>query len=441
MHAINISVFGAGYVGLVTAACLAEVGHHVLVVDIDATRVAELNQGQVPIYEPGLAEIVQATLASGALQFTTDAAEAIAHGNAMFIAVGTPPNEDGSADLQHVLAVAETIGQHLTGNAVVINKSTVPVGTADQVKATIAAQLEQRGVELRFQVVSNPEFLKEGAAIRDFKQPDRIVVGCESAIAQAMLLGIYQPFMDDTQLLCMDIRSAELTKYAANAMLATKISFINEISQIAERVGADIQQVREGIGSDSRIGFSFINPGCGYGGSCFPKDVKALNVMAEQAGYSAQMIQAVEQVNQRQKQALFAKVKAYFNDELAGRRVAIWGLAFKPETDDIREAPSRVLIDALLAAGVTVQAYDPQAMPNMAAVYQDQIQFADDKMTALQDADALVVVTEWTEFGEVDLQAVASALSGDVVFDGRFVFAEEACQAAGLTHVVIGYAE
>ncbi len=367
---MHVTIFGTGYVGLVTGTCLAEVGNHIRCVDIDARKVEGLNQGVVPIYEPGLDELVHANHKAGRLQFTTDAAAAIATAEILFIAVGTPPGEDGSADLSHVLAVARTIGQHLARHAIVVNKSTVPVGTADRVRIAIAAELAARGVDVGFDVVSNPEFLKEGDAVKDCMRPDRIVIGSDSVLAVERLKVLYAPFnRNHERFVLMDVRSAELTKYAANAMLATKISFMNEMANIAERVGADIEHVRHGIGSDPRIGYSFIYPGAGYGGSCFPKDVQALDRTARQHGYAPRILEAVEAVNQAQKSRVFALLRQHFGGDLRGRTIAVWGLAFKPNTDDMREAPARVLLAQLWEAGASVRAHDPEAMKEAAHVF------------------------------------------------------------------------
>ena len=367
---MKVTVFGSGYVGLVTGACFADAGNQVLCVDIDAAKVARLQKGEIPIHEPGLEQLVHRSLDKGRLKFTTDAVAGVRHGLFQFIAVGTPPDEDGSADLSHVLAVAETIGRHMTEFRIIVDKSTVPVGTADEVRERIERTLGERGVNLEFDVVSNPEFLKEGAAVSDFMKPDRIVVGTDDPRTAELLRSLYEPFTRNRdRMIVMDVRSAELTKYAANAMLATKISFMNELANLAERVGADIENVRVGIGSDPRIGYSFIYPGAGYGGSCFPKDVKALVHSAREHGLDARLLASVEAVNERQKRVLFEKINSYFHGKLSGRTLALWGLAFKPNTDDMREAPSRTLMDALWAAGATVRAYDPVAMPEARRAY------------------------------------------------------------------------
>ena len=367
---MRITIFGSGYVGLVTGACLADAGNDVVCVDIDAAKIARLNAGEVPIHEPGLDELIALNRGKGRLSFTTDAKSAVAHGLFQIIAVGTPPDEDGSADLRHVLAVARTIGEHMDDYKIVITKSTVPVGTSDKVKATVGATLIARGVTVDFDVVSNPEFLKEGAAIGDFMKPDRVVVGTDNPRTAELLKVLYDPFTRNHQrMIIMDLRSAELTKYAANAMLATKISFMNELANIAERLGADIEMIRNGIGSDPRIGYSFIYPGAGYGGSCFPKDVKALTRSSRDVGHEASILAAVESVNDRQKHVLFEKIKRFFGGNVSGRTIAVWGLAFKPNTDDLREAPARVLMEALWAAGAKVRAYDPVAMPEARRIY------------------------------------------------------------------------
>jgi len=419
---MRVTVFGTGYVGLVTGTCLAEVGNQVVCVDIDAAKVEGLNRGVIPIYEPGLEEMVLANHASGRLSFTTEVAAPIEHGDIIFIAVGTPPDEDGSADLQYVLAVARTIGKHLKRPAVVVNKSTVPVGTADKVSAAIAAELKARGSDVAYEVVSNPEFLKEGDAVKDCMRPDRIVIGTDSAHALEQMKRLYAPFnRNHERIIPMGVRSAELTKYAANAMLATKISFMNEMANIAERVGADIEMVRHGIGSDPRIGYSFIYPGAGYGGSCFPKDVQALEKTAKQYGYSAQILEAVEAVNARQKHKVFELAMRHFDGKLAGKTIAVWGLAFKPNTDDMREASSRTLLDRLWDAGAKVRAYDPEAMEEAGRIYGDHagLVLAKSPADALEGADALVVLTEWKAFWSPDFAKIKAALKSPVPFDGR----------------------
>ncbi len=437
---MRVTIFGTGYVGLVTGACLAEVGNEVTCVDVDAAKVARLEAGEVPIFEPGLDVLVRDNHAAGRLRFTTCAATGVAGAQLIFIAVGTPPDEDGSADLSHVLAVARTIGAELAEPVVVVNKSTVPVGTADRVRATIAAALAERGASLEFDVVSNPEFLKEGDAVKDCMRPDRIIVGSDSAGAVARLRMLYAPFnRNHDRIVVMDVRSAELTKYAANAMLATKISFMNEIAAIAEQVGADVEQVRLGIGSDPRIGYHFIYPGAGYGGSCFPKDVKALEHTARSHGAEPRLLAAVEAVNDAQKRRLFALLGRHFG-ELAGRTIAVWGLAFKPNTDDMREAPSRTLIEQLWAAGARVRAYDPEAAAETRRLYgeRDDLALCADAYAALDGADALVVVTEWKTFRSPDFERIARTLNTPVVFDGRNIFDPATVEAAGLAYYGIG---
>jgi UDPglucose 6-dehydrogenase len=438
---MRVTVFGTGYVGLVTGTCLAEVGNHVVCVDIDQAKVDGLNRGVIPIYEPGLEPMVRANHGAGRLEFTTDAAAAIAHGDTIFIAVGTPPDEDGSADLQYVLAVARTIGLHLARPAVVVNKSTVPVGTADKVRATIAAVLADRGADVAFDVASNPEFLKEGAAVNDCMRPDRIIIGSRSPRAVEQLRRLYAPFnRSHDRVVVMDERSAELTKYAANAMLATKISFMNEMANIAERVGADIEMVRHGIGSDPRIGYHFIYPGPGYGGSCFPKDVQALERIARQHDYPARILAAVEAVNDAQKGKLFELVSRHFGGDVSGKTFAVWGLSFKPNTDDMREAPSRTLLAQLWAAGARVRAHDPEAMEEAARIFggRDDLVFCDSPDVALEGAHALVLVTEWKAFNSPDFQAMARQLKARVVFDGRNLYSPDAVEEAGLAYYGIG---
>ena len=438
---MRVTVFGTGYVGLVTGTCLAEVGNQVLCVDIDAAKIDGLERGIVPIYEPGLEELVLGNHAAGRLEFSTDAGPAIERAEILFIAVGTPPDEDGSADLQYVLAVARTIGKHLSRAAVVVNKSTVPVGTADKVRDAIAAELSARGVDIAFEIVSNPEFLKEGDAVKDCMRPDRIVIGTASTPALEQMKRLYAPFnRKHERIVAMDVRSAELTKYAANAMLATKISFMNEMANIAERVGADIEMVRHGIGSDPRIGYSFIYPGAGYGGSCFPKDVQALERTARQYGYTAEILAAVEAVNDRQKDKMFELVSRHFDGKLSGRTIAVWGLAFKPNTDDMREASSRNLLASLWAAGARVRAYDPEAMEEAARIFgaRDDLALVESPAAALEGADALVVVTEWKAFWSPDFNRVRAALSEPVLFDGRNIFDPAEVEAAGLAYYGIG---
>jgi UDPglucose 6-dehydrogenase len=438
---MKVTIFGTGYVGLVTGACLADVGNHVLCVDIDAAKIEGLKQGRIPIYEPGLDEIVRRNHEAGRLDFTTDMDEAVAHGVFQFIAVGTPPDEDGSADLQHVLAVARTIGERMADYRIVVDKSTVPVGTADLVRAEVEAALAARGADVEFDVVSNPEFLKEGAAIDDFMKPDRIVVGADNPRTLELLRVLYEPFnRKRDRMVSMDIRSAELTKYAANAMLATKISFMNELANLAERVGADIEQVRIGIGSDPRIGYHFIYPGCGYGGSCFPKDVKALAYTAGSNGFEPLLLNAVEHVNERQKARLFEKISAHYDGELAGRTVAVWGLAFKPNTDDMREASSRTLMEALWDAGATVRAYDPQASEEAARIYgaREDLVLCEDQESALDGADCLAIVTEWREFRSPDFDLLREKLSAPVIFDGRNLYDPDYVERLGFEYYAIG---
>jgi UDPglucose 6-dehydrogenase len=438
---MKITVFGSGYVGLVTGACLADVGNHVVCIDIDAEKVAKLQQGIIPIFEPGLDAMVKENQAAGRLKFTTDVKEAVAHGVFQFIAVGTPPDEDGSADLRYVLAVAESIAEHMTDYRVVIDKSTVPVGTADKVKAKISDVLAKRGEAVEFDVVSNPEFLKEGAALNDFMRPDRIIIGVDNPRTAELVKALYAPFnRNHERIISMDVRSAELTKYAANAMLATKISFMNELANLAEHLGADIEQVRQGIGSDSRIGYSFIYPGCGYGGSCFPKDVKALERTAREQGYHAELLNAVENVNNRQKHRLFEKISKHYQGKLEGKVIALWGLAFKPDTDDMREAPSRIVIDSLFQAGATVQAYDPEALAEAKRIYGDNasLRLCTSPEAALEQADALVIVTEWKEFRSPDFDALSRSLRDKVIFDGRNMYEPAFVRRNGLDYHAIG---
>jgi len=442
---MRVAIFGTGYVGLVTGTCLAEVGHQVICVDIDQAKVDGLNNGIIPIYEPGLEPMVKANHDASRLTFTSDAATAIAHGQVIFIAVGTPPDEDGSADLQYVLAVARTIGRHITVPVVVVNKSTVPVGTADKVREAIAQALAERGVEIAFDVVSNPEFLKEGDAVADCMRPDRIVVGASNPESVALMRRLYAPFnRNHDRVVEMDVRSAELTKYAANAMLATKISFMNEIANIAEKVGADIEQVRQGIGSDPRIGWHFIYPGAGYGGSCFPKDVQALARTAQQHGHEPKLLNAVEAVNEHQKGHLYALIQRHYDrgeDEgVRGKTFAVWGLAFKPNTDDMREASSRRLLAQLWEAGAQVRAYDPEATEEARRIFgeRDDLVFCDNAYDALEGADALVVVTEWKQFRSPDFVRLREMLNDAVVFDGRNLYDPQDIEAAGLAYYGIG---
>ena len=441
MSIASVTIFGTGYVGLVTGTCLADVGHDVVCVDIDQAKVEGLNRGVIPIYEPGLEPMVKANHAAGRLNFTTDAAAAIAHGDVIFIAVGTPPDEDGSADLKYVLAVARTIGQHLERTAVVVNKSTVPVGTADKVRAAIADELHARGADVAFEVASNPEFLKEGDAVNDCMRPDRIVIGSSSTMAVERLKRLYAPFnRNHERIVVMDVRSAELTKYAANAMLATKISFMNEIANIAERVGADVEMVRQGIGSDPRIGWHFIYPGAGYGGSCFPKDVQALHRTAQQHGYKAQLLGAVEGVNEQQKGHLFELIQRHYDGNIAGKTFAVWGLAFKPNTDDMREASSRRLLQQLWEAGAKVRAYDPEATEEAHRIFgdRDDLVLCDSARAALADADALVVVTEWKQFRSPDFARLKQSVGDAVIFDGRNLYHPDEVESAGLAYYGIG---
>jgi UDPglucose 6-dehydrogenase len=437
---MKVTVFGSGYVGLVSGACLAEVGNDVLCVDSDASKIEMLNKGVMPIYEPGLKDIVTRNIRAQHLAFTTGTKKGVEHGAVQIIAVGTPPDEDGNADLQHVLDVARGIGEHLNDYRVVVNKSTVPVGTADKVHQTIAERLHQRGVAAEFDVVSNPEFLKEGAAINDFTKPERIIIGAERGRALALLRELYSPFnRSHERVIAMSVRSAELTKYAANAMLATKITLMNELANIAEKVGADIEQVRVGIGSDQRIGYHFIYPGCGYGGSCLPKDVQALERFARAAGHDAQLLRAVDSVNDAQKQVLFTKIHRHFSGELRGRTFALWGLSFKPDTDDMRESPSRPLLEALWSHGATVRAYDPQAMSEARRIYGERGDFVlcESPEHTFENADALVVVTEWKVFRSPDLEQLKQ-LKSRVVFDGRNLYDPKAMAREGLAYYAIG---
>jgi len=438
---MRVSVFGTGYVGLVTGACLAEVGHQVVCVDVDAAKIAGLREGRIPIFEPGLDDLVRNNHRSGRLDFSTDADLAISHARIVFIAVGTPPDEDGSADLRHVLAVARTLGRHIAQPTVIVNKSTVPVGTADRVREVVAAELAARGADVEFQVVSNPEFLKEGAAVADCLRPDRIILGSRDAGAIEKMKRLYAPFnRNHERVIVMDERSAELTKYAANAMLATKISFMNEMANIAERVGADIEAVRHGIGSDPRIGWHFIYPGAGYGGSCFPKDVQALERTARQHGYGARILEAVEGVNDRQKGKLFELITRHFGDDVRGRTFAVWGLAFKPNTDDMREASSRMLLQQLWDAGARVRAHDPEAMDEARRIFgeREDLVLCPTPEDALAGADALVVVTEWKAFWSPDFDALRHTLGAGVVFDGRNVYDPKEVEEAGLAYYGIG---
>jgi UDPglucose 6-dehydrogenase len=438
---MRVTIFGTGYVGLVTGACLAETGNHVVCVDIDAAKIERLNRGEIPIHEPGLDAIVKRAAEAGRLRFTTDVALGVQHGLFQFIAVGTPADEDGSADVTYVLEAARSIGAHLTEYRVIVDKSTVPVGTADRVRAEVQKVLEQRGVAVEFDVVANPEFLKEGAAVEDFMKPERIVVGVDNPRTAELLRTLYEPFnRNHDRMILMDPRSAELTKYAANSMLAAKITLMNELANLAERVGADIEHVRLGIGSDSRIGYSFIYPGCGYGGSCFPKDVKALVASAAAAGYHAELLTAVESVNERQKTVLFDKISQFFDGELKGKVFALWGLAFKPNTDDMREASSRVLIDQLLGAGARVRAYDPVALTEARRIYGERsdLVLCRSAAEALNGADALAIVTEWREFRSPDFDAIKSALRTPVIFDGRNLYDPSLLSRLGFGYFAIG---
>jgi UDPglucose 6-dehydrogenase len=438
---MNVTIIGTGYVGLVTGACLADAGNHVLCLDLDRKKIDLLNQDKVPIYEPGLDGIVARNRAAGRLKFTTDVAASVAHGELQMIAVGTPPGEDGSADLQHVLAAARSIGRHMHGYKVVITKSTVPVGTSDKVRAAILEELDKRKASFEVAVVSNPEFLKEGAAVADFMRPERIIVGSEDPRAIALLRQLYAPFQrNHERIMVMGVRSAELTKYAANSMLATRISFMNEIANLAEALGADIEEVRRGIGSDSRIGYHFLYPGVGYGGSCFPKDVKALQKSSVQAGRPLRVLAAVDQVNEAQKRVLGDKIRARFGMNLSGRRFALWGLAFKPNTDDMREAPSLTLIADLIGAGAAVRAYDPAARDEAKRIFADEsrVEVVQSPMAALEGADALAIVTEWQEFRSPDFAAIKARLKTPAIFDGRNLYEPADVKAHGLEYYSIG---
>jgi len=438
---MKITMIGTGYVGLVTGTCFAEVGNDVLCLDVDVRKIAVLNSGGVPIHEPGLEAMVRRNVAAGRLRFTTDVDASVEHGTLQFIAVGTPPDEDGSTDMQYVIAAARNIGRRMRGFKVVVDKSTVPVGTADRVQAAIAEELSLRGESIPFAIASNPEFLKEGAAVEDFMKPDRVVIGADDEQAIAALRKVYAPFMrNHERFLVMDVRSAELTKYAANAMLAARISFMNEVANLADKLGADIEMVRQGIGSDPRIGYQFLYPGVGYGGSCFPKDVKALQYTATQLGMPLKLIHAVEAVNDAQKRVLVDKIIARLGSDLKGRTLALWGLAFKPNTDDMREAPSRVIIDALGTHGAQVVAYDPVAMDEARRVFgaAPHLRYATSPMAACEGADALVLVTEWQEFHSPDFDALRSTLREKLVFDGRNLYDPRQVRAAGLEYFAIG---
>ncbi|MEN3812774.1 UDP-glucose/GDP-mannose dehydrogenase family protein [Chromobacterium piscinae] len=438
---MKITVIGSGYVGLVTGTCLAETGYHVCCLDVDPRKIEILQNGGIPIFEPGLEDMVKRNVAAGRLHFTTDVAASVAFGEVQFIAVGTPPDEDGSADLQYVLAAARNIARHMTGYRVVVDKSTVPVGTADKVRAAIADELAQRGADLPFSVVSNPEFLKEGAAIEDFMRPDRVVIGVDDDRAAEIMRLLYKPFQrSHERVLLMDVRSAELTKYAANAMLATRISFMNELANLAETMGADIEQVRQGMGSDPRIGYHFLYPGVGYGGSCFPKDVKALVQTAKENGHTLRVLTAVEEANEVQKLRLVEKVVSRFGEDLSGRRLALWGLAFKPNTDDMREAPSRVIVEELTRRGAEIVAFDPVAAHEAQRVMSgvNGVAFADDMMQALQGADALLIVTEWKMFRAPDFEAIRRSLKQPLIFDGRNMYDPAWLREQGFDYHAIG---
>jgi UDPglucose 6-dehydrogenase len=438
---MKVTVFGIGYVGLVQAAVMAEVGHDVLCIDVDQNKVDRLKDGHIPIFEPGLTPLVKSNYEAGRVDFSIDAARGVEHGEVIFIAVGTPPDEDGSADLKYVLTVAQTIAAHMQSHKIVINKSTVPVGTADKVKAKITNTLSDAGKSVTFDVVSNPEFLKEGAAVNDCMRPDRIILGTDSESAEKTLRELYSPFnRNHDKIIMMDIRSAELTKYAANCMLATKISFMNEMSNLAEVFGADIENVRRGIGSDPRIGYQFIYPGCGYGGSCFPKDVQALARSASAAGYTARILDAVEEVNYSQKEKLFEYISRHFSADLKGKTVALWGLSFKPNTDDMREASSRVLMEKLWAAGASVKAYDPEAMEETQRIYgsRDDLSLMGTKESALEGADFLVICTEWQAFRAPNFELIKEKLSAPLIFDGRNLFEPQLMMEYGLHYYAIG---
>ena len=438
---MKIAVFGSGYVGLVTGGCFADAGNQVVCVDVDEAKVASLQAGNVPIFEPGLGAVLARNIKSQRISFTTDAQQAVEFAEMIFIAVGTPPDEDGSADLRYVLAVARTIGEHINGYKVVVDKSTVPVGTADKVRTAIEGVLEQRNEDIEFDVISNPEFLKEGAALNDFNKPDRVIIGTDSARAEAVMRELYAPFnRNSDRIIVMDIRSAELTKYAANAMLATKISFMNEIANIAEKVGADVEAVRRGIGSDPRIGYHFIYPGAGYGGSCFPKDVQALRQTALANDIPANILGAVEEVNQRQKTTLFTKLSKALQGELKGKKIAVWGLSFKPNTDDMRDAPSRVLLQSLWDAGASATAYDPEAMQETTRIFgeRDDLTLVESPYAALAGADALVICTEWKAFRSPDFEELKRALNNPVIIDGRNLYEPEKMAELGFAYYGVG---
>jgi len=438
---MKVTVFGIGYVGLVQSAVLAEAGHDVLCIDIDEERVENLKKGIIPIHEPGLTALVEHNFKEGRLNFSTDAKVGVAHGEIQFIAVGTPPDEDGSADLKYVLAVAETIATHMSDHKIIVNKSTVPVGTADHVKDKVTEVLSNRKADIAFDVVSNPEFLKEGAAVSDCTKPDRIIIGTDSDEVITKMRELYAPFnRNHDRVIVMDVRSAELTKYAANCMLATKISFMNEMSQLAERLGADIEAVRHGIGSDSRIGFQYIYPGCGYGGSCFPKDVQAMIRTSDSIGYSSELLKAVEAVNYRQKEVIFDKITNHFKGGIKGKTFAVWGLSFKPKTDDMRKAPARVVMEALWYAGAKVQAFDPEAMNECQRIYgsRDDLILMGTKETALKNADALIIVTDWQQFKAPNFKQIKNELREAVIFDGRNLYEPAKLKDEGITYYSIG---
>lgn len=438
---MNITVIGSGYVGLVSGACLADLGNNVICLDVDPKKIEMLQAGRVPIYEPGLDEVIARNVAAGRLRFTTDVAESVAHGLVQMIAVGTPSGEDGSADLQYVVAAARAIGRVMTEYKVIVDKSTVPVGTADKVRAAVQEELDKRDIKIDFSVVSNPEFLKEGAAIDDFNRPDRIVIGADDPQAIEHMRKMYAPFQrNHDRLIVMDVRSAELTKYAANAMLATRISFMNELANLAEKVGADIENVRKGIGSDQRIGYHFLYSGCGYGGSCFPKDISALQRTGEEYGLPMQVLDAVERVNDAQKAVLLQKIDKHFGGDVKGKHFALWGLAFKPGTDDMREATSRVVLEGLWQRGATVTAYDPVAIKETQHIYGERgdLLFAANPLDALENADGLIIVTEWKAFKSPDFAVIKDLLKEPVIFDGRNLYEPASVEALGLSYYGIG---
>ena len=437
---MNIAIIGTGYVGLVTGACFAEMGTNVVCVDVDKTKIKNLEKGIIPIYEPGLEDVVLRNAKVGRLRFSTDLVQHLNDADIVFCAVGTPPDEDGSADLQYVINVARTVGQNITKYILLVTKSTVPVGTAELIKKIIREELDKRNENIPFDVASNPEFLKEGAAVKDFMSPDRVVVGVDSEKAKGLMSKLYRPFLlNNFRVIFMDIPSAEMTKYAANAMLATRISFMNDIANLCEKIGADINMVRKGIGSDARIGGKFLYPGCGYGGSCFPKDVKALIKTGEQNGYALRLLQAVEEINNEQKNILFDKLKKHFNNNLEGKHIAVWGLAFKPETDDMREAPSLVLINKLLESGCSVKAYDPIAMKEARRYFGDKISYGIDIYDTATDSDAILLITEWKEFRLPSWQVLKKIVNTPVIFDGRNIYEKEDLREQGFTYYCIGY--